>query len=422
MKARQSSKRCGRLVAVGIISVGVALSGCQSTGTSLPMTSGASLAFVLPSPLAGPGRPTLDPRERENLGNAWMSLVAGRLTEVPRTVGRFASPQASLLALQAALAMQPSDDLLAKAATLVEKNPDYAAAWITLSIAAEMSGDERTAYDAALRGDELWPSGPLAGRAGELERRFVGDRLDRGRAQLEADHPTQAIAAADKVLTVDAANPDALLLRGRALIALDRTDEALDSLARLGLRPEALLLRADVASRRGDWQQAMNLLGSLPEKWPGKERALRRAQLNWRLSVLPDDVREATTSSAVTRAQLATILLAVIPALEVQEGGTTPLMTDIIDLPSQRAILTATRLDIMDADRVAKLFHPSRPATAAETRAAIDAVCHLMGMKAPLWCDPGMEDGSCEKLTEPVSGPEILEILLAMEAESRTAT
>lgn len=394
---------------------------CQTGGPPPPATSGPGLGIDLPSPLTGPGRDLLDTTERKAVTSAWNHLLSGRTSEALATVARFDSPQANLLRLQSDVVGGPSSELQARLEDFVAEHSRYAAGWVTFSNAAELQGDESAALTAARESSRLWPSGPFADRADDLHQRWVIDRVGRGNEMLEEGRPMDALSITEQALVLDPDNQSALLTRAEALVQLQQGPEAEAALSRLGALPEALVLRAEMASAQGNWQHAMGLLEALPEDHPARGKSLRRARLMWRMSILPSHVQEAVLSKAVTREQLAVIILAMVPALEIQSGGTTPLMTDIINLPSQRAILTATRLDIMSTDSVARLFHPQRAVTGNESKTAIEAVCHLSGYTPPLWCDDGMDStNDCILIDEPVNGTDVVEILLSVDVGANT--
>ena len=395
---------------------------CQTTGPPPPSTSGQRLTIDIPFPLEGPGQTSLDITEQNAISQAWGDLLSGKTTEALATIARFSSPQTELLKLQIALAAAPTPDLQMGLQTLVDHHPRYAAAWATLSTTAEILGDESTALDSARRTSDLWPGGPYSGKADQLQSRWVTERINNSRDALAADRAMEALSIVEKALALDPDNQSGLMTRAEALMGLQQGPEAEAALSQLGTLPEALMLRAELAADQNRWQHAMDLLNALPQGYPDKDRLLRRAQLMWRMSILPPYVHDAVDSKSITREQLAVILVAMVPSLEVQAGGTTPLMTDVIDLPSQRAILTTARLEIMAVDRVAMLFHPQRPVTLAETQSAIQAVCHLAGFSPPLWCQPEMDspDEECINLEEPIQGMNLVDILLSVEARTNT--
>jgi hypothetical protein len=93
-------------------------------------------------------------------------------------------------------------------------------------------------------------------------------------------------------------------------------------------------------------------------------------------------------------------------------------LSDIVELPCSRDILTAARLELLASDPLEHRFYPNRPAQGAEVRDAVDALCHLLGLRAPVWCEqPGQ---GCTVLPEPASGEQLAEaVMRLLETEGR---
>ena len=383
------------------------LAGCATTGPAVAPT--ARLPF--PSPLTGPGRPAVEPKRARELEKGWKALEAGRPEETQRRAAAAGpGPGATLLDLQARTLGDPAgavDGLRA----LVEESPGYAAAWLTLSEAAERAGDGATALAAARRGAALWGSPAWRARVTRLEDELIGEPLARGREALEAGDAPGAASLAEEVLEVDPANREARLLRARA--ALDQDDGATveSVLEPLGDDPEALLLRGRLAERRHRWMEAYRLYEALPPDHPLRESSMDRAKYAWRVSNLPPWVQEALRSPALTRAQLAVVLVSLAPQVEARATGTPPLLSDIVDLPSQREIVTAVRAGLLDADTLEHTFRPGDPAGVESTRLAIDRLCGLLGRTPPSWCDQNPGTGTCVALDDPPTGPQVASLL-----------
>ena len=93
-------------------------------------------------------------------------------------------------------------------------------------------------------------------------------------------------------------------------------------------------------------------------------------------------------------------------------------MPDILNLESQRAILTVTRLSIMSPDPVEHRFLPHMRASLETIRNSIDAVSHLTGYRVPLWCRSNeMVQSECISVDDPVTGQWLTEVLLALVEE-----
>ncbi len=374
----------------------------------------------LPAPLSGPGVPPLEETLRREVEIGWSELAAGATASARRRAAT-ASPSAParLLTNQVEIATTTSRDL-EPLRELVAEYPAYAAARATLSIAAEQAGDESTALEEARRTAALWPAAPWTRRAADLERRFVADRILAADAELAEGHSETALETIDAVLALDSGNLEARLLKGSSLISLGREAEALVLLEAMGSEPRALEILGSLAEADGDWLRAMERYQSLPASWSGREGALQRAQLRWRLSVLPSYVQESLAAAALTRSQLAALLVALAPQLEGLEGGATPLMTDVVGLPMQREILTVVRLELLDSDRLERRFDPGRTVRSSEARMAIDGLAHLLGLAVPIWCEEaGVVTSSCNTLDEPVSGEAVAATVLHLMQESR---
>jgi hypothetical protein len=87
-------------------------------------------------------------------------------------------------------------------------------------------------------------------------------------------------------------------------------------------------------------------------------------------------------------------------------------LSDIVDLPCSRDIVTAVRLDLLSSDPLEHRFYPSRTARGDELRDAVDGLCHLIGLQAPVWCEePGP---GCMLLAEPVSGEQLADAVMRL--------
>lgn len=403
--------RAGRPIRRAALAAALLATVLHGCATSVPPPVGTAVAY--PSPLAGPGVPPLESAEIKRLERGWQRLVAGdSATAAAAGVALAPASAAVLLELQAQLASRPAE-AIPLLEQLVEDHDRYAAAWLTLSFAADAVGREETAYAAARRGAELWPDPEWVNRRDALRRRWIDQPVARAAGQLD-DDPAAALAIANRALALDADDGEARLLAARALAALGRRDEADAAAASLAPDPRALMLRGELAEQRDDWLAAMELYRAVPHDEAGRERALKRVQMRWRLDVLPGWVRQATESPAITRAQLAVLLVSLLPGLESTPGGRTSLLSDIVDVPSQREILTVVRLGLMAVDQLEHRFHPDRSATAAETRSAIDAALAALGGDPVEWCADTVVSSACYTLATPVSGHDVTAVLLGV--------
>jgi tetratricopeptide (TPR) repeat protein len=369
----------------------------------------------LPDPLSGPGHPELSRAAQKRLDKAKNSLARGKTAAVEKALRKAGSSEAvTLFRLQMDL-MSDAQDPTPALQELVDQHDGYAAAWITLSIAAERSGDEAVAYRAATRAAELWPGSTRSLRLEQFDKLWIEDRVDLAQRRLADGAPDEALEPVDHALALAPDHPRGLLVRARAMVSLDRLDEAEEVLLRLPGDARAQMLYGRIAELRRDWQIAMDRYQEVPPDTPGRAEALSRAQLRWRLSMLPRYVQRAMTSEKLTRADLAVIVVALVPQIEAIGGGRVRLLTDIVDLESQREIVTVARLDLMTIDPLEHRFNPTRVVTADEVRAALDRLGTLLGLPSPSWCAVAtVVSSNCTNLSEPIRGEDVANLVLGM--------
>jgi len=375
---------------------------------------GAADPVDFPGPLEGPGQPQLKRSETKRLAKAWGKLAAGDTSGASKAVRKVReNPAGELLVLQ--IRMVGDDDAPVEAlGELCAKHPGYAAAWATLTTARERAGDETGALEAAGRVATLWPESPWAASAGELWRRWVDDRLAAALARLVAGEAEEALELVAQVTALDEGNREGVMVKALALIELDRDQEAAEVLSAIADNPEARIMLAQMAEDRGDLVAAMQYYSDLPEGMPGRDEWLERVKLVWRIRNLPNYVQDALASEELNRAELAVIRVGLMPEAHAVGGGQVPVLSDIVDLPSQREILTAVRLDLMEVDRIQHQFNPEHIVTPAEARVAIDGLSKLLNLDLPIWCTDNDEPGSsCVMLDIPIRGEAVADVILS---------
>lgn len=442
----RTSRPVSAAIAVAAVAVGVITSmcGCATAPQEAPPTR---LAF--PSPAAGPGHPVIDRAAQRSIDAGWNDLLESDANAARKSAAQAGpGPAAELLGLQAMIVADDGDPIPGLR-RLTDAQPDYAAAWITLSVAAEEANNESLALAAADRGADLWPIKRWQERADQLHQRWVEGRISSAQHLYEAKQPADALETLAPALALEPGDRPAVLLKARILLALnepDRAEAALASLPRddevvllsgniaeargdlnaalriyasLTDNPEATLQAIDIAETLGEWSTAMNLWSSLPDDTPEKALGLSRAKLRWRLSVMPDYVADAVRSSPLDRAGLAVIIVSLAPKLGTLPGGQVPLLSDIMDMPSQNEILTAVRLGLIDSDQIDHSFDSNRPVTADEVRAAIDRLSALLTLDRPRWCIVG-DDSPCTSLDPPISGARVAGMVIDLVAREGT--
>jgi len=401
------SRGTSRSLVVGVLGLVMAL-GVHAMGNAQ--------ALQFPSPLVGPGAPEVKRSEARKIRRGWDLLADGdtqAAAKKARKSGRSAA--AALFRLQITL-VRGSTDVRAELEATTQDHPDYAAAWLTRSVAAELAGDEAEALRAARRGAELWPHSMWRERVVTLHDRLVEQRVEDADELLGQGDPAAALAAVRVALELEPEHRKGRLVAARALLQQGEIEDAEAILVSLGGDSDALFMSGRIAERRQDWQNAMDLFAAVPQDSPGRDAALRRVKLRWRLTQLPAHVQEALASPRLTRAQLAVLLVDLMPRLETFSGGTVPVLSDIVDLPSHREVLTAVRLDLLEVDPLEHSFHPHRAARPREVVQAVEGLCHLLGLETPMWCQPGtVVSSSCTALAEPLTGEIMADLVLNLE-------
>jgi hypothetical protein len=131
---------------------------------------------------------------------------------------------------------------------------------------------------------------------------------------------------------------------------------------------------------------------------------------------MPPYVRDALSTDEMNRSDLAVALVTLTPAVETIPGGQVPLLSDIVDMPSQKEIITAARLGLINIDRLERRFYPLRPVTEDEVRTSISRLCGLLGIAAPQWCGDGQTD-RCLSFNQPIAGSQVADVLIGLAAE-----
>jgi len=367
----------------------------------------------LPSPLAGPGVAAIKKSQKKKVDRGWRELVAGDPSKSRKRAERAGDvPPARLLVYQIQL-VEGASGLVDELTEFCGRNPGYAAAWITLSVAAELAGSELTALDAARRGAGLWPDSPWGDRAADLYQRWVDDRIVEAKTLFDAGDPGAALAELAAANALHQNRPDAVLLAAEIFFSDGRLEQAEALVDSIPDDADARALGGRIAEAQGDWQSAMDRYSSLPDDYPGKFSALARAQTRWRVTLLPRYARASMAAEKLTRGDLAVVLVSVLPRLETLPGGEVPVMSDIVDYPGQREIIIVVRLGIMDADRRGHLFSPNRPVGIETVRKAIQRSRILLGQPPLEWCaKEDMVGSGCTSISSPPSGGDVINAVL----------
>ena len=87
------------------------------------------------------------------------------------------------------------------------------------------------------------------------------------------------------------------------------------------------------------------------------------------------------------------------------------MLSDIVDLPCYRDVLTAVRYDLLAIDSLDHRFFPSRAARPEEVRRAVEVMCRSLGIKPPVWCHGEEVAAGCALISMPVRGEQVGELV-----------
>jgi len=209
----------------------------------------------------------------------------------------------------------------------------------------------------------------------------------------------------------DTANQASTLTGAHALTVSGPIDDAEAVFSALRDLSDALLLSGRTAEDRHDWEMAMASYEALPADHPQRTSTLLRAKREWRNSNLSMCAQQVFVSPLLTRADLAVLLVSLVPQLESVGVGRSPVLSDIVDLPCYREVLTAVRCNLFAFDRRDHRFFPSQAARPDEVRSAVEAMCRILDIKPPEWCHGEEATAGCALISIPVRGQQVAELV-----------
>jgi hypothetical protein len=345
-------------------------------------------------PLEGyPG--AVDPEVRDRLHAAWAALVeegdaaAARDALRELAAGGAGLPPAEVLAAEVDFA---GGDLAAVVRRLVavgDATPTYTASQLLLGRAAELAGDVPLAYAAyravASRSRLAFQrTGELHPRALEIVGNRLHEALKAGRLDEAGRHLDLLRAwAPDETSTLDAARAVALARGDLAaeLAAVKRLSER-----RAG--DTALLeRRAELELSVGDPGAGLKIVEGLAERHPqdpALAEKLAAAKFHWRLSLLPQAVRDIGARPDLTRADLAVLLFWLVPQVRYAKPSEGRIATDVLDHPQRDEIVRVVNLGLLDLDETLHRFSPGAPARRAAALRAMERLLQRFGAAACL--------------------------------------
>jgi len=323
------------------------------------------------SPLDGWMQP-LESGTRSMLQNGFDQLQQGEPSgAMARAAGLLdASPglkPASLLAAQAEFVAGRNAAALDRLSSWVESEPAYKSATLLWARLAQLGDDPITAYAAYKSLDATMP---IAARGAAATYEKAMQALDR---RLQMDLSAGRLAAAKESLEqmrswgpVDSVRTlEAERLLGAASGDARSELEALRALVELGHNRGELVERmADLELRVGDLERGMQLLEGLLARDPedrALEHKLTKAELLWRLRLLPEDVQALVELQELSRSDYAMMLYWLVPGLRQARAGSARIATDILDHEHRQEIVRVLNRGLMTMDSTLHRFEPDQP-------------------------------------------------------------
>ncbi len=356
----------------------------------------------LPDPLAPPvGGDPLTAHQAKAAAGAWAAAGHGDMVGVAKQIANLppGHPVGELIVLETRFAK--GEPIGAAAADLAARNPGYAAVWTLTALATAREGRNDDALVAARRALALRADDPNRRRVAQLEVEVVASGLNEAGALLARGDAAAAFARAGRLLELVPDADDARIFAARAALAAGRTAQAAELIPALPDTPRGLEVKGRVAEALGQWDLALDFYGRLPAAFPGRCELLAGAREQSRLSLAPPQLTRALADSAVTRRELAAILVWEVPSLTAKTTGPVPVFEDVVGLPEGRDVVVAVRAGVMTGDAIARRFGPNRPVTERDLEACLQRLAQAIGKAAPRFCSE--TDAADECLTRPAT-------------------
>jgi len=331
---------------------------------------------------------TVTPQLAKRFDTAWRHVLAGNAPEARRRFDEIlkTNPEyVPAILAESALELKAGryDTARAGVAEALERVPNSIAARIYEAEIALRGGQTRVAYD-LYRAIALRPDAPpMAGeRVAELQERIFNELY--AAAQTASD--AEAVRVLREALSINAGAIDARILLARKLVAQRQFEEArkeLDPLLNtVADRAEIQEMLAEIEVGHGRYQEAIVRLDRLARrtKDPRYERRLEEIKQEWSAANMPPHFHTALVSTALTRAELATLLYWSVPSIRfAQNLGAPPIAVDIEEVQGREEMIRAIALGLYDVDPVTRRVSPFRPVTAGRLSAVLARVLSVRG-------------------------------------------
>ncbi|HYI08361.1 MAG TPA: tetratricopeptide repeat protein [Thermoanaerobaculia bacterium] len=367
-----------------LIAASVLAASCTPADVPPPAVTPQGEDRLLVNPLEG-WDAAVAPDTATRFDAAWRWALGGNETEARRRLGEILAkdPQflpATLAGAAIDIRAGNLDEAARTVAAVLERKSDYRAALIYEAEIAARSGQVRRAV-------ELYRA--LAPATAEHQDRLealttaVFNELI---ASAQTSTNEEAVRLFREALTF---RPDALEPRiqlAQRLVAAKQFDEArreLDPVLNTAAdRSEVQEMLAEIDVGRGRYQEAIVRYDRLAKRTKDSrfERRLEEIKQEWSAANMPSHFRSALDSTAITRAQLATLLYWTVPSVRfAQNLSSPPIALDIENVEEREEIIRAIAIGLFDVDGVTRRVSPFRAVPASRFSAHLGRVLTLRG-------------------------------------------
>lgn len=306
---------------------------------------------------------------------AWRWALAGNETEARRRLDELQrrSPE-YLPAALADVALDLRSGRLVEARSAVDailsRDSSYLAARVYDAEITAREGNTRRAAD-LYRSLAATPGAPVVvkERLAQLEATLF-DQLNAAAAQAASD--AEAARLLREALAVRPEAIEARILLVQKLVGQRLFDDArreleplLDSAAD---RTEVQEMLAEIDFGRGRYEEAIARYDRLARRTrePRYEQRLATIKREWSAANMPAHYRSALSSTALTRAELATLLFWTVPSIRfAQNVGAPPIAVDIEDVQGREEMIRAIAIGMYEVDPITRRVGPYRQVTAS---------------------------------------------------------
>lgn len=356
-----------------LIATAVVVASCAPVDTPAPAVVPQGDDRFLADPRIGYTGP-IAPQTATQLDQAWRWVLAGDEAQARRRLDQILQQNPGFApALLAGAALDMRAGRYAEASSVVDlvqqRVPGYTAARLYEAEIAWRRHETRVAYD-LYRSIATDPNAPawVADRIAELQQQMFNDLY--AAAQTASDAEAQRLLR--EALAINAGATDARILLAQKLVAARQYEEARRELQPLldtsADRAEVQEMLGEIDAGRGRYQEAIARYDRLARSTrdPRYERRLEEIKQEWTAANMPAHFRASLDSTAVTRADLATLLYWTVPSVRfAQNLPTPPIAVDVEDVQGREEIIRAIAIGVFDVDPVTRRVSPSRIVTAA---------------------------------------------------------